>query len=239
MLAPARRILGDVELMLAGARPFEPRDLRRLVQIAVPDFVSAPLMAAVVGRLRREAPHCSLIVRPVRGDAEGAELLSSGQADVLIESRRLPSGTLHVATLFEDAVLSVAARGNAHAFEGMTVEQYLELPHVAAAPASGLQPGLIDTLLAERGLARRVVAWMPYLNSLPSILAGSDLVFTTTAHLATHLAAQGGLKRFVPPVPFPPVRYLLMWHDRVHRSPEHAWLRRVIRDAVAEALPAP
>jgi len=38
---------------------------------------------------------------------------------------------------------------------------------------------------------------------------------------------------FVPPLKFPRIRYYLMWHDRVHRSGEHRWLRDLIHGAVA------
>jgi DNA-binding transcriptional LysR family regulator len=237
LLDPARRILDDMNTLLAERQAVEPEAVRRLIQIAVPDFVGAPLMAAIVGRIRREAPESTILVRPVRGDAEGIELLESGQADVLIESSLVSSTTIHCSTLFDDAVLSVAAKSNPHVFDGMSIDDYLRLPHVAAAPASGLKPGLIDAMLARQGLSRRVVAWVPYLNTLPLILAGSDLVFTTTAHLASHFARQAELRLFEPPVRLPSVRYLLMWHERLHRSGEHRWLRKLIQEAVAAALP--
>ena len=48
-------------------------------------------------------------------------------------------------------------------------------------------------MLAERGHTRRVVAWVPYLNTLPLILAQSDQVLTTSAHMARQLATQAAL----------------------------------------------
>ena len=74
---------------------------------------------------------------------------------------------------------------------------------------------------------------MPYLNTLPHILARSDLVLTTSGHMARQFAAQADLQWFVPPIKLPRIRYFLMWHERVQRSGEHRWLRTLIQDAVA------
>ena len=235
LLAPAQRILNDTQTLLAAPEEFDPLAMRGTIQIAVPDFLSATLLAAIIGAIRAEAPQSTVRLRAVRSDADGAELLESGRADVLIESSVLPSAAIRYATLFEDSILAVAARGNPHATARLTCEEYLRLPHVAAAPASGLSPGMIDRMLAKQGHSRRVVAWVPYLNILPSVLAGSDLVFTTTAHLARHFASRPDLKTFVPPIAFPGIHYFLMWHECAHRSGKHVWLRNLIRHAVSTA----
>jgi DNA-binding transcriptional LysR family regulator len=190
----------------------------------------------MLGAIRAAAPGASVVVVPVRSDTDGADLLASGQADVLIESNLIRSAALRYVTLFDDNVLSVAARANALVKPDMTLEQFLALPHVAAPPASGTRPGMVDRMLAERGYTRRVVAWVPYFNALPRILAQSDLVLTTAGHLAFQFARQADLQAFAPPLKLPRVRYYLMWHERVQRSAEHRWLRELIRGAVSRQL---
>jgi DNA-binding transcriptional LysR family regulator len=236
LLEPAQRILSDMQTLLAEPQRFDPLTMRRSLRLAVPDFLSAALLGSILGELRTRAPESSILVRAVRSDSHGVELLESGQADVLIESNLIRSSTIRYATLFDDTVLAVATRSHPLAREGMSLETYLQLPHVAAAPASGTRPGMIDRMLAERGYTRRVVAWMPYLNTLPQVLANSDLVFTTTAHMARHFSRQAELQAFSPPIRFPRIRYFLMWHDRVHRSGEHRWLRNLIHGAVPAGL---
>jgi len=231
LLAPARRILSDMQTLLAEPQRFDPLTMRRSLRLAIPDFISAALLGSILGELRAGAPESAVPVCPVRGDADGVEMLETGQADVLIESNLVRSANIRSAPLFDDTILGVAARAHPLVREGMSVDEYLALPHVAAAPASGTRPGMVDRMLLERGLARRVVAWVPYLNTLPQILAQSDLVLTTSAHLARHFAREAALCVFAPPVKFPRIRYYLMWHDRVHRSGEHRWLRNLIQGA--------
>ncbi len=236
LLVPARRILSEMQTLLDAPKAFDPRAMTRSLKLAIPDFISADLLGAILGAIRAGAPGASVVVTPVRSDSDGADLLESGQAEVLVESNLIRSSTVRYVTLFDDNVLSVAARANPRIRQDMTLEQYLELPHVAASPASGTRPGVVDRLLAERGYTRRVVAWVPYFNTLPRILAQSDLVLTTSGHMAFQFASQADLQVFLPPLKLPRIRYFLMWHERAQRSAEHRWLRELIRETANQQL---
>lgn len=233
LLGPARRILADMLSLLNASENFTPLTMPLEIKIAVPDYLSPALLGAMFGAIRAEAPQATILLRAVRSESEGAELLETGKADVLIESVVMPTASIRYAPLFEDRILSVAARSKTGKLDKLSLADYLNLPHVAAAPASGLRPGLIDQMLAQQGLSRRVVARVPYLNTLPAILAASDLVFTTTTRLAQHIGAHPALRVFVPPVTFPPIHYFLMWHERVHRTSEHQWLRGLLHRVLA------
>lgn len=233
LLEPARRILADMLSLLNASENFTPLTMPLEIKIAVPDYLSPALLGAMFGAIRAEAPRATVLLRAVHSESEGAELLETGKADALIESVVMSTASIRYAPLFEDSILSVAARSKTGKLDKLSLADYLNLPHVAAAPASGLRPGLIDQLLAQQGLSRRVVARVPYLNTLPAILAASDLVFTTTTRLAQHIGAHPALQVFVPPVTFPPIHYFLMWHERVHRTGEHQWLRGLLHRVLA------
>ena len=232
LLAPAQRMVADMQLIAAGREAFDPRTMRGSLRMAIPDYISAALLGAILGAIRSAAPAASTLIAPVRSETDGAHMLESGQADLIIESSVIRSDTLRHAPLFDDTILAVAARHHPQVHKEMTLAQYLSLPHVAASPASGARPGIVDRMLAERGHSRRVVAWVPYFNTLPPILADSDLVLTTSAHMARQLAAQAELQVFMPPFRWPRIRFSLMWHERAHRSGEGRWLRGLIRAAV-------
>ena len=167
--------------------------MRGSLKLAFPDYISSAMLGAILGAIRGAAAGASALVAAVRSEADGVQMLESGEADVLIESNVIRSDTLRHALLFDDTVLAVAARRHPRVHPQLSVAEYLELPHVAASPTSGARPGIVDRVLAERGHTRRVVAWVPYLNTLPLILAQSDQVLTTSAHMATQLATQAAL----------------------------------------------
>lgn len=242
LIEPATRLIEEFRALFATRTPFDPGRTTRTFTIAVPDYISAPLLGAVFAELRRTAPKAKIAVRPITSDAQGVEILEAGDADLVIESNVIRSGHVRFSELFEDAVASVA-RAAVIRRPAMSVEAYLALAHIAAAPGSGTRPGFVDRFLAKKGLRRNIQAWVPYLNTLPEILSESDLVFTTSRHLADYIAASGrGLVVVAPPITFPKVRYYQMWHNRTHGTPDHQWLRGLVQAVIrgeVKRLPKP
>lgn len=242
LIEPATRLIEEFRALFASRAPFDPVRTTRTFTIAVPDYISAPLLGAVFAELRGTAPKAKIAIRPITSDAQGVEMLEAGDADLVIESNVIRSGHVRFAELFEDTVASVA-QAAVIGRSALTVEGYLALAHIAAAPGSGTRPGFVDRVLAKKGLRRNIQAWVPYLNTLPEILAESDLVFTTSRHLADYVAASGrGLVVVTPPIPFPKIRYYQMWHNRTHGAPDHQWLRTLVQAVVrreTKRLPKP
>jgi len=234
LIEPATRLIAEFQTLFASRAPFDPRRTTRTFTVALPDYIAAPLLGALVAELRSTAPLARLAIRPLTSDAQAAEMLEAGEADLVIESNVIRSGHVRFAVLFEDNVASVAGAAVVGDAPAMTVADYLKLAHIAAAPGSGTRPGFVDRVLAKKGLARNIQAWVPYLNTLPEILAKTDLVFTTSRHLAVYIAASGPrLVTFTPPVAFPKIRYYQMWHNKTHTNPDHRWLRALVH-AVAK-----
>jgi DNA-binding transcriptional LysR family regulator len=237
LMPTAKRMLADGKTLLAPASGLiEPALLRRKFQIALPDFLSAALLARIFVVVRTQAPHCQLAVRPVRSSAEGVELLESGSVDLLIDSEPVSTGHIRQIALFDDPMVVVGARNNAALRQSLSLDGYLRLSHLAASEGSGPAPGIVDRMLLAQGLKRNVMAWVPYLNSTAPVLASTDLVLTTGEALARQLASQEDLLLVKPPITLAPLRYTLMWHERVHRFPEHQWLRALLHATLTSAI---
>ncbi|NUT14336.1 MAG: hypothetical protein HOQ33_07515 [Cupriavidus sp.] len=113
-----------------------------------------------------------------------------------------------------------------------TQADYLACDHLGLLPFNVNQLGVIDAYLAQLGLRRHVKVVLPYFNNVPDLLTQSDLIFTTSRRFAQAHAAALPLAVVAPPLPFPPMRFYLLWHDRTHRS----GACRLLREAVAEAI---
>lgn len=79
--------------------------------------------------------------------------------------------------------------------------------------------------LAEQGRERRVVLSVPHFATLASALLVSDLVALLPAQIALN---HPGLQVQPPPLAIPGFDMLLLWPERLHRDPAHAWLRERI-----------
>ena len=78
---------------------------------------------------------------------------------------------------------------------------------------------------------------VPYFSLAPSLLPGTDLIFTTSRHFAEHYARQLPLTVLSAPIDFPTMRFYQLWHSRTQHSQSHAWLRSLL-SAVARTADA-
>jgi multidrug efflux pump subunit AcrB len=65
-----------------------------------------------------------------------------------------------------------------------------------------------------------------------AIAASSDLFLTIPRRAAENFADDERLRLMEPPVKLPIFGYRMVWHERVHAEPDHAWLRRLVLRAV-------
>jgi DNA-binding transcriptional LysR family regulator len=94
---------------------------------------------------------------------------------------------------------------------------------------------VIDSFLARQGMHRKIAVESPYFGLIPYMLTQTDLVLTTGRQFMRSYEKTLPLKTFDMPLKFPPMRFYQLWHQRVHQSSEHKWLRDLVSQA-ARAL---
>jgi DNA-binding transcriptional LysR family regulator len=192
----------------------------------------------VVASIRRGAPNSKVAIHHLGAGTDYLRMLSDGEIDLVIANWDEPPAHLHISKLFEDPIVCAMRADSPYArrtaADAMTLEDYLTLPHVA--PSQMLQgyQGVIDAHLSRLGLERRVQVESAYFGLIPYMLTQTDLVLTTGRQFIRSFDKALPLKTFTVPVKFPPMRFYQLWHQRVHQSPEHKWLR----DQVGEAARA-
>lgn len=122
--------------------------------------------------------------------------------------------------------------------QGMTLDQYLEAPHVVPLPYSSTHKGVIDKYLAGRRLTRNALVIVPFFSVAPNLLVGTDLIFTVSRHFAEHYAKMLPLKVVDCPVSYPHMRFYQIWHSRHQYTPAQQWIRRKLKQ-VAKSVTLP
>ena len=92
---------------------------------------------------------------------------------------------------------------------------------------------MIDTLLEQQGLARRVALLVPHFASAPFVVAASDWIATVPERLA-HLFAALRLQLLPVPLEVPPFRMTMLWHERFDHDAAHTWLRELLVATAAD-----
>ena len=220
--APLRRALAELRLALAEPS-FDPAATTRELVIAASDASMVMLMPDVLARLSAQAPGVDLTVRPLERRRVAAQL-EDGAVDLAIGVAPPEHAGLVQQRLTREGFCVLVSGDHPDVRGELSLEQYLRWPHLLISPA-GSGPGMIDALLAERGLSRRVALRVPYFMSAPSLVARSQLLLTAPQWTARRLAPSFGLQCLPPPLPTPVFACVQLWHERWSNDPFHSWLR--------------
>ncbi len=223
-----RRALDEIRGSLGSPAGFDPAYARAGASIGSVDFFDALILPPLLARLGREAPGIAL--RTVATDrAQGPLLLAEGAFDIGI----LPMGDmvhdLYAEPLFAERALTLMRKNHPLARPGkLTLEAFAQAGH-AKVGIEGRGVAWVDSMLAARGLQRRVMLTVPSFLSLPFVLGATDLISTMPGRLGRLLADSAGIVAVETPLEAPRMVIHLVWHARTHRDPMQVWLRQAIK----------
>lgn len=239
LLKPAKRILDEAESLFVRKTPFLPEEAARTFHIAAPDYLDMRFLPNVVAAVRRGSPNSKVVIHSLGPGLDSLRMLSDGEMDLVVANWDEPPAHLHISKLFEDPIICTMRADSPYAkrtaADAMTLDDYLGLPHVAPTQMLPGYHGVIDAFLERQGLQRKVAVESPYFGVIPYMLTQSDLVLTTGRQFIRAFEKTLPLKTFTLPLKFPPMRFYQLWHQRVHGSTEHKWLRDQV-SAAARAL---
>lgn len=233
--------LQHLEVVLRRPTPFDARTAQRRFVVSGGDAIELAALPHVLRRLRDEAPgvqiasvprgrHIAdqlrrgdvhLAIAPGGGSVPGVEIAGPG-----LQQRQMAKEGFRVVVRHDHPVIG----------KRLTLKRYLEVGHVLVSP-TGKSGGVVDAVLARRGLSRTVVAQVSHFISAPFLVAKTDLVLTCPAALAEAASEYAPLRTFAPPVPLPQTLIYGYWHGRFQHDPAHEWLRSFVASVIAEREP--
>jgi DNA-binding transcriptional LysR family regulator len=227
------RLLDDARSIVSPA-VFDPASATGRITIAAHDHLSLLVLPGLIARFERQAPALSLHVAPPAGD--NIRLVEQGTADVALGVFDALPGSLYRRGLYTDSLVCVVRSGHAAAANGLALERYLALRHVAVT-ISGIGESAVDVALAASGHTRHVALRVPHFLAGAMLVADSDMILTLPGRLARRLAEKLPLELFDLPVQVAPLSPAMLWHERVHGDPAHVWVRQQLADVVASTDP--
>ncbi|MFB1294328.1 LysR substrate-binding domain-containing protein [Mycobacterium sp. pW049] len=116
----------------------------------------------------------------------------------------------------------------------LSLDRYCRMRHLVVDVADGIQPD-VDVPLQALGRQRIRVVTVPYHSVVPLILAGTDLIATIPASLATLWPSTHRLRLINAPREFRRLPYRMIWHPAYDDDRRHRWLRSAVRAAVRDS----
>jgi DNA-binding transcriptional LysR family regulator len=230
MTVPLERALEDLGRVLASPAAFEPRLSTRKFRIATNDYMELVLLPRLLARLWAEAP--GIDVRLTNLADRANEDLAEGNIDLAmgvvgqLGAADAPQG-IRSQRLVSDGFVCVVRDEHPVVKKRLSLDDFIALPHALVAPRGGTG-SVVDSALAAIGKKRRVAVEVPHFLVAPHVVRETDVVLTLAKRVALVLGPLLGLRQLAPPLELPGFSMALVWHERQHADPAHAWLRSLM-----------
>ena len=217
--------LQQIENSVIPRSAFQPSTTTARFQIAMVDFAQDRLLPELTRVIAKESPGLRLSVTSLAIDTV-EESLASQRLDLAIASTRLTLKKVRYSKIYEEKFICILRSGHPMAQVKWTPESYAQLNHLQVSPTGSGYVSIIDRALAERGLKRNVVLFMPNYRLAARMIAMSDLIALMPVAIAEDMAKTCDIHIKEPPRPIPLLPVIQMWHERSHPDPLHRWLRQ-------------
>ena len=226
-------------LALRGAlRPpvFDPRRAMRKFRVGTTDLMTMLLWPGLRRLIEAEAPGVDIFAVPhVKPVTE--ELLADGGADLIFGVFENLGSEFRSQPLYPSDLVCAMRKSHPLAGKPLTLQRFAAADHLLVS-LSGDPNGMVDKLLAQHGLKRRVAMTVNQFLSVPLLLAESNLICVVPRIAVTRCPLNDDLHLTLPPVKIPTFYVSMAWHGRADRDPGNLWLRASISRLCAAQLPA-
>ncbi len=233
LIEPVHTALAHLRAALETKRAFNPADSNRTFHILANDYVEITLLMRLLRTLRTRAKGIKLRFHRPRNLFEpptSSELTESFDLAISLSPNALAlDASVRSELLWEEGNVCIASNSHPVIRNKISLRQYAEAEHLAVFYKQQGQ-GVIDTLLAQKGFARRAVLQVPHFITVLFAVSETDLIATVPESFAKKFSKQLKLQVLALPITIPPFRLTLLWHERFHNDPAHQWMRNLLID---------
>ena len=149
------------------------------------DYTEFSLLPRLIEKIQTLAPKIKITVYPAQQKLPLQEL-ESGEVDFALgfSHQVEKSNSIEHQTWFSDSYCTVACQGNSQLKQGLTLQAFIELPHVLVSPW-GEKKGIVDQVLSTMKLQRHIALQLPNVLVAPYTLVNTDLLVTMPRLMAT------------------------------------------------------
>lgn len=212
------------------SKPFEASSSSVEFKFVATDYTEFSLLPRLVATIQKLAPNIKITVYPAQQKLPILELESGSLDFALGFSHQLEqSSVIEHQTWFSDDYCTIACQENRHLSQGLTLDQFIKLPHILVSPW-GEKLGVVDQVLAEINLERHITLQLPSVLVAPYTLLNTDLLLTMPRLMAKKLRQQEPISIFETPIKVPDYQLNLYWHKINSSKASHIWLRKLVTE---------
>lgn len=235
LLSVVRKVLDHLDTITDSGDGFQPKTSRRHLRIMAANCFGPFFLPRISALIRTQAPGTTIDYCSMHADTEMMPGLEGGEIDLVIGNWPAPPEQLRFAPLLTTDIVCMVRQGHRLMdLRALDMQTYLTLDHLSPSPWAIAALSPIDGRLKELHLQRRIAVSVPEYTIAPSMLACTDLVFTTGRLFAEHIASALPLVIIDAPPELGRMNFYMLWHERSHASPCNKWLRDLVRGVAGE-----
>jgi DNA-binding transcriptional LysR family regulator len=230
-LQPAlAQAIASLEAVVSPPRAVDLPKLERAFRVETTDHVQFVLLRQLDPIVREEAPRVNFYFQSMQ--PETFARLRQDAIDLAVGVYSNVDPDIERARLFDDRLVTVARKRHPCRRKPLTLRAFASYPHLLVAP-NGTPTGLVDRVLAEHKLRRRVARTSATFLDMAFLVAESDYLVSLPESLTRPLLKTLGLSIVDAPVSLPAFTISMAWHRRQTNDSAHAWFREAVVRAAA------
>jgi DNA-binding transcriptional LysR family regulator len=206
---------------------FLPQQTKRDFRICMTDISEIVLLPRLINHLQTTAP--GLVVEAEKISPDSRRRLESGDIDMAVGFTPDLEAGFYQQALFAQDFVCLASSEHPRIGDTLTRKAFLAEGHILVM-ASGTGHSIVDKVLAQNKVDRRVVLRVDSFLGVARIVAQTELLVIVPRQLGHALAQQENVKLLEPPVPLPAYKVKQHWHERFNRDAGNIWLRKTMAE---------
>ncbi len=232
--------LAGIQSLIATPE-FDHTKSERDFRFATIDGAFQTLIPLFFPHIRKAAPNIGISF--MDWNEESSALLGEGKIDLALIAREkmekslynvkeLPKLVNHQIFLEDDIVCLVRRQHPVLALD-WDLDTFLAFDHIQMY-CEGFKPWMLDLMLDEMGLTRKVAARVPSFHGAVALAECDDVIFCTPRRYAEQIIKRYQLVMLPMPFEMEKVTFMLAWHQIYDQDPGHIWLRNQIVACLAQ-----
>jgi DNA-binding transcriptional LysR family regulator len=223
-----KQAIDALEAVVAPPAEIEPRRISRAFRVETTDHLQFVLMRHLDPLVRAQAPRVDVFFQSLQPSTY--ERLRAGAIDLSIGVYSALDADIDRARLFDDRLVAVVRSRHPALRKRVTLARFAALDHLLVAP-NGTPTGLVDRLLAEHALERRVARTSSTFLDMAFLVAETDYVVSLPEKMIRPMLGALGLAILPVPMLLPSFTISMVWHKRHAMDGAHRWFREVVHEA--------
>ncbi|MFM0619762.1 LysR family transcriptional regulator [Paraburkholderia nemoris] len=226
----ATKALAIIRTEILDAKEFDPATTTRTFSVCLSDMGVIVLLPMLLAAMRKQAPLATL--RPIQVPSHDLDIaLQDDDIDLAIGHLSKVGDTLRQQALFQRRLVGIEQSKGRRKTSTMALSEFVERQHVIVS-AQALTTEILDKELRQLGARLQVGVEVPYLLSVPSLVAHSDFIAVIPDELAEIFGKLANLSIFALPIILPPLTVRQFWHPRFQSDAGHRWFRGVVAQSL-------